>query len=114
MDATPEQEWEALTRPGFGRRSSSARTITDWQPGHPITRSGEWQGTSFEDEREVVEVEAPSYHWLAYDVRAAELGTRVVLEQVSNRTSDAAGNAAENWRTMLDGLKTVAEAAPQA
>lgn len=127
--APPERVWDVLTsseaRPElmFG-----ARTVTDWQPGHPITWSGEWEGHAFEDKGEVVVVEPPrrlvvthfspmsgqpdlpeSYHRLEYVLEPVDDGTRVVLEQANNPTAGSAEHNAVNWRGMLDGLKTVAE-----
>ena len=131
VSAPPEHVWEALTSPQprpeimFG-----ARTITDWQPGHTITWSGQWQGHAFEDKGEVIEVEPPhrlvvthfspmsgqqdvpeNYHRLTYDLQAVDGGTRVVLEQDNNPTTDSAEHSAESWRSMLGGLKKVAESA---
>ena len=51
-----------------------------------------------------------SYHRLDYRLEAAEGGTRVTLDQDNNPTAEAAEHSAANWRTMLDGLKAVAEA----
>ena len=130
IDAPPERVWELLTslepRPEimFG-----ARTVTDWVPGHRITWSGEWEGHLFEDKGEVVDVEPPrrlvvthfspmsgqrdvpeNYHHLRYLLEPVGEGTRVVLEQDNNPTSESAQHSAGNWQAMLDGLKTVAEA----
>ena len=130
IGAPAERVWDVLTSPEprpeimFG-----ARTVSDWQPGHRITWSGQWQGHPFEDKGEVLEVERPhrlvvthfspmsgqrdvpeSYHRLRYLLEPVGEGTRVVLEQDNNPTSESAQHSAGNWQAMLDGLKTVAEA----
>ncbi|MGV8979482.1 MAG: SRPBCC family protein [Cellulomonas sp.] len=130
VNAPPERVWDVLTSPEprpeimFG-----ARTVTDWQPGHPISWRGEWDGQAFEDKGEVVHVEAPrrlvvthfspmsgqpdvpeSFHRLEYVLEPVDGGTKVVLEQDNNPTSESAERNVESWRTMLDGLKKVAEA----
>ena len=130
IGAPPERIWDVLTSPEprpeimFG-----ARTVTDWQPGHPITWSGQWQGHAFEDKGEVLQVEPArrlvvthfspmsgqpdvpeSYHRLEYRLEPVDGGTHVILEQDNNPTAESAAHSAQNWRAMLDGLKTVAEA----
>ena len=130
ISAPPQRVWEVLTSPEprpeimFG-----ARTVSDWLPGHRITWSGEWHGHAFEDRGEVVEVEPArrlvvthfspmsglpdvpeSYHRLQYVFEPVDGGTRVVLEQDNNPTEESARHSAENWQTMLDGLRTVSEA----
>ncbi len=128
--ASPERVWDVLTsseqRPEimFG-----AHTVTDWQPGHPIVWRGEWQGRPYEDRGEVLVAERPrrlevthfspmsgqpdvpeNYHRLEYRLERAGSGTRVTLDQDNNPTAEAAEHSADNWRLMLDGLKSVAEA----
>ncbi len=130
IGAPPERIWDVLTsgepRPEimFG-----ARTLTDWEPGHPITWSGQWEGHAFEDKGEVVVVERPrrlvvthfspmsghqdvpeNYHRLEYVLEPVDGGTRVVLEQDNNPTPESAEHSAKNWQTMLSGLKKVTEA----
>lgn len=126
--ASLQRVWDVLTSPEprpeimFG-----ARTVTDWEPGHPITWSGQWQGHAFEDKGEVVDIEPlrrlvvthfspmsgqqdvpENYHRLKYALEPADGGTQVVLEQDNNSTAESAQHSAENWQTMLGGLKKVA------
>jgi uncharacterized protein YndB with AHSA1/START domain len=129
VGAPPKRVWDVLTSPEprpeimFG-----ARTLTDWEPGHPITWSGQWQGHAFEDKGEVVNVDPSrrlvvthfsplsgqpdvpeNYHRLEYRFEAVDGATRVILEQDTNPTAESAEHSAENWRVMLAGLKEVAE-----
>lgn len=129
VDAPPERVWEVLTdtepRPEI---FMGARVATDWQPGSPITWSGEWQGTSFTDHGEVVEVRPPerlvvthfsplsgvpdlpeNYHRLTYVLTPERGGTRIALDQGNNPTEEAAEHSRQNWAQMLDGIRQVAE-----
>jgi len=131
VDAPPERVWAVLTdtepRPEI---LMGARVTTDWQVGSPITWSGEWQGTSFTDRGEVLEVRPPerlvvthyspmsgapdvpeSYHRLVYVLTPERGGTRVDLDQDNNATAEAAEHSADNWAQMLDGIRQVAERA---
>ena len=93
----PREVWALLTQRGpdpdimFG-----AEVISDWREGSPIRWKGEWQGKSFEDKGEVVEIDPPkrlvvthfspmsgdedvpeNYHRLSYLLEPADGGTRV-------------------------------------
>lgn len=129
IEAEPEAVWAALTSPEprpeimFG-----ARTVTDWRPGSPIRWQGEWEGRAFEDTGTVLQADRPRHlrvtHWsplsgvpdtpenhhtLEYRLTAVDGGTDVTLTQDGNPTPEAAEHSAGMWRTMLDGLKAVAE-----
>jgi len=101
---------------------------TDWKPGSPIVWKGEYQGKTFEDKGEIVEVERPrllklthfspssgledrpeNYHTLVYELEEREGKTYLSLSQDNNATEDAAAESRANWETMLEGLKQVVE-----
>ena len=50
-----------------------------------------------------------NYHTLRYELLAVDGGTRIELDQDNNPTAEAAEHSAENWRDMLDGMRTVVE-----
>jgi uncharacterized protein YndB with AHSA1/START domain len=129
--APPETVWDVLTDPGpnleimFGARIEST-----WCAGDPITWSGEWEGTRYEDHGEILEVEpgrtlrmthfspltgqedAPeNYHVLEYRLTPTASGTHVRLTQDNNPTAEAAEHSAAMWRSMLEGVAMVAERA---
>jgi uncharacterized protein YndB with AHSA1/START domain len=129
--APPETVWDVLTDPGpnpdimFG-----ARVDSTWRVGDRITWSGEWEGKSYEDHGEILEVEPgrtlrlthfspltgqedvpENYHVLEYRLTPTASGTHVRLTQDNNPTAETAEHSASNWRSMLDGIARVAERA---
>ncbi|MCS5716863.1 SRPBCC domain-containing protein [Herbiconiux sp. CPCC 205763] len=127
VDATPDEVWRALTDPAIVKEYFFGTTVTtDWQVGSPITYSGEWEGTSYEDKGEVLEVDEPrrlvtsffspmsgkadapeNYQRVTYLVEETDGGTRVSVEQDNNADDEAAAHSSGNWQMILDGLAGV-------
>ena len=100
----------------------------DWQPGSPITWSGEWEGKPYQDKGEVLQAEPgrlleithyspltgdddvpENYHTVRYELSQAGDGTAVQLTQDGCDSAKQAEEFSQNWQGMLDGLKQVAE-----
>ncbi len=128
--------WEALTDPDLAQRYTlgGARIETDWQVGSPITWTGEWNGKTFEDRGEILQVEPErvlsyshwspmggtddspdNYHVVTIRLGDADGGTEVTLTQTNltgGVTDEDRAHREEfeaNWSTMLDGLREVVE-----
>jgi uncharacterized protein YndB with AHSA1/START domain len=128
ISASPGQVWHALTDPDLIRQYFfGTRVETTWQPGDPITWSGEYDGKAYEDKGEVVEVvpeqrlvvthfspmsgqeDTPeNYHRVSYRLHDEGDSTRVTLEQ-DNTPEGAAADFEGTWQTMLDNLKELVE-----
>jgi uncharacterized protein YndB with AHSA1/START domain len=128
ISASPGQVWAALTDPDLIRQYFFGTTVaTTWEPGSPITWSGEYDGHSYEDKGEVLEVEPErrlvvthfspmtgeddvpeNYHRITYQLEHEGAATRVRLEQ--DNTPDASvDDFRTNWETMLGNLKELVE-----
>ncbi len=110
VDAPSARVWSALTDPAeIEQYMFGSEVVTDWEPGSPIVWKGQYEGKSYEDHGEIVEVEperrlvmthfsplgggedAPeNYHTLTYELDEANGETRVRLTQDNNSTPDAA------------------------
>ncbi len=122
ISADRETVWAALTDPAsLGEAMFGSRIETAWQVGGPIVYRGEWEGKSFEDHGEVVELSRPSLlrlthssagspvHELRFDLEPTAAGTRVTLTQDNNPTEEAAEHSRTNWDAMLATLKQLVE-----
>lgn len=129
VEATPDEVWEALTDPDRIKEYYFGTTVTtDWAVGSPITWAGEYEGKSYEDHGEILEVRRPrllrhthfsplggkpdapaNHHTLTYTLTEVGDATQVTLEQDNNDSAEAAEHSADNWRTMLEGLKAAVE-----
>lgn len=129
LDAPRAKVWEALTDPDrVARYLHGTHVESTWKVGDPISWKGEWNGRRYEDKGRILEVEAPhrlaTTYWsslsgkpdapehrkilrhVLYEERG---GTRLVLTTENNATAKEARYAEENWRGVLDTLKSILE-----
>jgi uncharacterized protein YndB with AHSA1/START domain len=129
ISASPAQVWAALTDPeAISAFMFGSKVETDWQVGSSITWAGEYDGRSYEDKGELLEVDEPSrlrmthyspmsgqpdepesYHQLDYRLEPSEAGTRLTLDQDGNDSEEQAEQFTANWQTMLDQVKEYVE-----
>ena len=105
-----------------------SRVESSWEPGSPISWSGEYEGRAYQDKGEVLEVEPgrvlevthysalsgqddvpENYHTVRYELAPSGERTRVALTQDGCASEEEAERFAQNWQAMLDGMKQVVE-----
>jgi uncharacterized protein YndB with AHSA1/START domain len=122
--------WQALTDPGIIARYFFGTTVvTDWRPGSPIVWRGEYQGRSYQDKGQVLEVEPgrrlkvthfspmtglpdvpENYHTVSYEIDERGGTTHLSLSQDNNGDEAEAERATQTWEMMLAALKRTVEA----
>ena len=127
--APPERVWAALTEPDQVRQYLMGTELkTDWKPGSQITWSGEWNGKSYVDKGEVLEVEEArrlvythysplsgaedtpeNYHTLWWSLEEVSGGTQVVLHQDNNASPEEADRNRDTWEQVLASMKKLVE-----
>jgi uncharacterized protein YndB with AHSA1/START domain len=128
ISASPGQVWNALTDPDLIRKYFFGTEVeTTWEPGTPITWSGEYDGREYHDKGEVLEVvpeerlvvthfspmsgqeDTPeNYHRITYQLDDEGESTHVILEQ-DNTPDGSEEEFRANWETMLGNLKELVE-----
>jgi uncharacterized protein YndB with AHSA1/START domain len=127
--ADPATVWKAMTRKQSGMFPGTT-VETDWQVGHPISFSGDWNGKPFQDFGEIRSFDEgrelsfshwsqtpqrpENYHVVRYELEPQGTRTKVTLSQSNlgpNADVDEATKAEfrKNWTMMLEGLKKTAE-----
>jgi uncharacterized protein YndB with AHSA1/START domain len=129
INAPAAKVWEALTNPELIKQYLFGTEVTtDWHVGSPITYRGEWQGKSYEDKGQILEIEPEkrlvstfwsslagkpdtpeNYSTIRYELAAEGQGTRLTLTQDNNATQEEADHSEQNWNTVLGQLKELLE-----
>lgn len=129
VNAPPSKVWNALTNPSLIKQYLYGTEVTsDWKVGSPITYRGEWEGKSYEDKREILQIgpdklpvstfwsslsglpDAPeNYKTVRYELSREGSGTKLTITQDNNATQEKAQHSEQNWNTVLDNLKELLE-----
>jgi uncharacterized protein YndB with AHSA1/START domain len=128
--ASTGRVWAALTDPAqIAVYMQGSQVTTTWEVGSPITWDGEYDGRAYQDKGEVLTYDEPhvlsvthyspmmgqpdkpeNYHTLVYTLTESDGGTHLELTQDGNESQEQADQFAQNWQSMLDGLKAHVEA----
>lgn len=128
IHADRERVWMAMTDPDLvSEWMMGARVESDWKPGSEITWSGEYNGQSFEDRGEIIEIDhakrlvhthfspmsgaedvPENYHRVDWSLDEDGESTDLTLEMPVD-SEEQAEEFESNWGAMLDSLKDVAE-----
>lgn len=126
--APVEKVWEALTEPALVKQYFFGSNMeADWKPGSPLRFWGEYEGKNYEDKGVVQEYvankklsysylsswsglpDAPeNYLLVSYEVKPVAGGTELTITQ-ANYDEERAKHSADNWKTVIDGLKKIVE-----
>jgi uncharacterized protein YndB with AHSA1/START domain len=105
-----------------------AKVDTDWRVGSPITYRGEWEGKSFEDKGEILEMrpnqmlrfthfsplsgvpDAPeNYHTVTFELADKGEATELVITQTNASSPEEQEHSEANWNRVAESVKEIAE-----
>ena len=129
INAPAPRIWDALTKPDLIKQYLfGTQVTTDWRVGSPITYQGMWEGKAYKDKGQVLQVEPgkllvstfwsslsglpdvpENYQTVRYELSAAGNGVRLTITQDNNHSQEEADHSAQNWKTVLDGMKKLLE-----
>ena len=129
INAPASRVWDALTKPDLIKLYLfGTQVTTDWRVGSPITYQGMWEGKAYKDKGQVLQVEPgkllvstfwsslsglpdvpENYRTVRYELSAAGNGVRLTITQDNNHSQEEADQSAQNWKTVLDGIKKLLE-----
>jgi uncharacterized protein YndB with AHSA1/START domain len=126
IEAPAARVWDVLTSPDQLKKLwFGAEVETDWKVGSPITWTGEYEGKSYQDKGEILEVQPErllrlthfspltgqpdvpeNYHTLTYELTG---NTHLKLAQDNNGSEDEAKHSQQMWEQLLTKVKEAAE-----
>ena len=129
INAPAAKVWDALTKPELIKQYLFGTEVnTDWQVGSPITYKGVWEGKSYEDKGEILQIEPEkllvstfwsslaglpdvpeNYKTVQYELSPENGGTKLTITQDNNADQAEANHSVQNWNTVIDGLKKLLE-----
>jgi uncharacterized protein YndB with AHSA1/START domain len=129
INARREDVWKALVNPEAIKQYMFGTTVvSDWHEGSPIVWKGEWQGKSYEDKGEILQLKPErtiqyshfsplsglpdrpeNYHTVTVELSADGNQTQAALTQDKNASDEERAEAEKNWGMMLAGLKKFVE-----
>jgi len=129
INTTVARAWQALTDPALIKQYLFGTTVTsDWKLGSNITYTGEWEGKSYEDKGQIIDVipfkRLHTTYWsgmsgkpdipenyvnVVYDVEPDGDGVKVTITQDGIDNEAGVEHMKKNWGMVLDGMKKVLE-----
>ena len=127
--APASKVWEALTNPRLIKKYFfGTDAISDWQPGSPITFSGEYEGKKYKDKGTIleskpgkllkysywssmsgIEDKPENYVNISFALAESQGQTRITVTQDNIPDEKTKAHSAENWKKVLKGLKELLE-----
>jgi uncharacterized protein YndB with AHSA1/START domain len=129
INAPIEKVWFALTNKEMIKQYFwGTETNTDWKKGSPISFTGTWEGTTYEDKGFILEIEKEkifkhsywSSFWgtdynpedlsiITYEVSTNGLQTTLSVTQEGFKDEQSREHSVGNWKSILDNIKNLVE-----
>lgn len=130
INAPVASVWQAFTDPDMIKQYLFGTTVTsDWKLGSSITYTGEWEGKSYEDKGQIMDVipfkrlhttywssmsgkadKPENYVDVFYEVEPNGNGSKVTITQEGIENEEGVEHMKKNWGMVLDAMKKLLEA----
>jgi uncharacterized protein YndB with AHSA1/START domain len=129
IDSSPSEVWKALTTPALIKKYlMGTNAKSDWKEGSPITYEGEYQGRTYRDKGVIKKIvpekilqstywssmggkedKPENYNLVTYRLSPGDGKTVLTLSQDNIQSEKEKANMIQNWKTVLEKLKSVVE-----
>jgi len=130
IHAPAEKVWKALTDAAIVKQYFFGTNVhTDWKKGSPIIWEGEWEGKSYQDKGEILDIDPGKYvkysYWssmggtedkpenyqnVSYNLSEKDGTTTLTIGQENIKSEEAKKHSEENWQGIFGKMKEMIEA----
>lgn len=127
FNAPIEKVWQGLTDPAIVKQYFFNTDLqSDFKKGSRITFSGDWNGITYKDGGEILEIDAPkllkytywssmsgtedkpeNYSNITYELHEGDGVTTLTITQDGIKNEAAREHSAQNWQSVFNGLKEI-------
>ena len=121
--------WEALTNPAIVKQYFfGTNVITDWKKGSPIIWEGEWEGKTYRDKGEILDIDPGRYvrysYWstmsgtedipenyadITYTLTEKDGVTKLTITQGNIKSEESKNHSEQNWQSVFGKMKEMVE-----
>jgi len=129
INAPAAKVWEALTNPAIVKQYFfGTNVITDWKKGSPIIWEGEWEGKTYRDKGEILDIDPGRYvrysYWstmsgtedipenyadITYTLTEKDGVTTLNITQGNIRSEESKSHSEQNWQSVFGKMKEMVE-----
>jgi uncharacterized protein YndB with AHSA1/START domain len=129
VNAPAVKVWEALTNPEIVKKYFFGTNVkTDWKKGSPIIWEGEWEGKSYQDKGEILDIDPGKYvlynYWssmsgtedvpenyaeISYTLTEKDGRTKLTIMQGNIKSEESKDHSEQNWQSVFGKMKEMVE-----
>jgi uncharacterized protein YndB with AHSA1/START domain len=129
INAPAAKVWEALTNPAIVKQYFfGTNVITDWKKGSPIIWEGEWDGKTYRDKGEILDIDPGKFvkysYWstmsgtedipenyadITYTLTEKDGVTTLNITQGNIKSEESKNHSEQNWQSVFGKMKEMVE-----
>ncbi|HWD89393.1 MAG TPA: SRPBCC family protein [Mucilaginibacter sp.] len=130
VKAPAAKVWQALTDPAIVKQYFFGTNVkSDWKKGSPIFWEGEWEGKTYQDKGEILDIDPGKYvkysYWssmggtedkpenyqnVSYELAESNGTTMLTIGQENIKSEEAKKHSEQNWQSIFGKMKEMVEA----
>jgi uncharacterized protein YndB with AHSA1/START domain len=129
INAPAAKVWEALTNPAIVKQYFFGTNVkTDWKKGSPIIWEGEWDGKTYRDKGEILDIDPGRFvrynYWstmsgtedipenyadITYTLTEKDGVTKLDVTQGNIKSEESKNHSEQNWQSVFGKMKEMVE-----